>query len=726
MHQQSASVRVALGVRAVLVMSLWLSGAAVSRGVVSFWERNAFGQPVNCDNDPVPELSWPSNNLWVQQETVAQPPGCLWPVVTQPSNWSTPQFPDNGNGGQTYDVVVDAPSPAIVSGASAVIDVNTLNVFPEGEIEIRQGATISIVAGSLYNEGLVDLAELGASGTRLQFTTSATIFGAGEIVLSDNANHRVSLLGGIPGGTLTHESAHTIRGAGTIAANGGTFLHRGTIRAEGIVPLTLDPGPVGIFQNDGVLQAAGPGGITLAVGTFRNNTSLDVLSGSKLTVGFGAVVQGGLLTTTGTGQIIAASGATFQSPIVQGVVHQSGVATVGGNFVNHGTWNLASDATPRRLVFAGPISTLSGVGSIVLSNHAANEIATDGGLLVNSEGHTIRGAGKLLTSAGGLSNFGTIIAQGSAGLNVAPGTGQFFWNLGTVRVDPGSSLVLQGSAARYEQFAGQTHVRGTMSAPLGILVDSGELIVEGTVATTAGVTLHGLLTGPGTVQGPVVNGDSGVVAPGAVRVPGQLTINGPYTQQPLSGGLAGSVLEIDLGGRTPATQYDRLVLTGAGSVATLGGELAVQLVNGFWPNVGDSFTILSYGSRVGQFNLVSPPPGIGLAVNYQPTSLTLTVTSNTLDLVGDLDRDGDVDRIDAATLTDHLGLVSGATAAQGDLNADGRINLVDLHLLQRHIGDRRGASPPGAPSPIPEPATALLALLLLPLVRAGMVKHSAT
>ena len=72
------------------------------------------------------------------------------------------------------------------------------------------------------------------------------------------------------------------------------------------------------------------------------------------------------------------------------------------------------------------------------------------------------------------------------------------------------------------------------------------------------------------------------------------------------------------------SQYD------ATGNALLGGTLALTLVNGFFPNVGDSFTILTCGSScTGSFASVVEPPGTDFQVVVNQKSVVVQVTSAT-------------------------------------------------------------------------------------------------
>ena len=82
---------------------------------------------------------------------------------------------------------------------------------------------------------------------------------------------------------------------------------------------------------------------------------------------------------------------------------------------------------------------------------------------------------------------------------------------------------------------------------------------------------------------------------------------------------------VELGGTTPGTQHDQLVVNGT---ATLGGTLKVSFTGGFTPSLGDTFTILTATSVTGTFAAVEEPNGLSFAVAYNPTSVVLTAQAN--------------------------------------------------------------------------------------------------
>ena len=101
---------------------------------------------------------------------------------------------------------------------------------------------------------------------------------------------------------------------------------------------------------------------------------------------------------------------------------------------------------------------------------------------------------------------------------------------------------------------------------------------------------------------------------------GALTISGNYAQS------AGGSLFLEIGGLTAGTEFDRLLIGGS---ATLAGTLNLSLVNGFVPNLGATFPVLTFASRTGTFTTVtgtSIAAGKQVTAGYNAADVTLTVT----------------------------------------------------------------------------------------------------
>ncbi len=207
----------------------------------------------------------------------------------------------------------------------------------------------------------------------------------------------------------------------------------------------------------------------------------------------------------------------------------------------------------------------------------------------------------------------------------------------------------------------------------------------------------GTLRGSGTVAGEVIS--QGTISPGSSA--GLITIQGSFDQ------LAQGTLEIDIGGNTPITQYDRVAVSG---LVTVNGTLDVDLFNGYTPYLHQLFTIMTGQDITGEFATVNSV--FAVDVIYNSTSIVLRSLAGVL-LGGDANYDGQVNLADLQILGDNW---QGTVTAyeDGDFNGDGQVNLADLQILGDNWGI--GTSPDlsfdeallASGLNIPEPATMLL------------------
>ncbi|MBI2928494.1 MAG: Ig-like domain-containing protein [Verrucomicrobia bacterium] len=123
---------------------------------------------------------------------------------------------------------------------------------------------------------------------------------------------------------------------------------------------------------------------------------------------------------------------------------------------------------------------------------------------------------------------------------------------------------------------------------------------------------NAVLSGNGTLAANVTDG--GEVRPGGSA--GALTIQGDFTQT-----VAGR-LRSEIGGLDAGTQFDQLNVTG---VATLGGNLTVSYISGFTLAAGQSFRVLTFGSRAGDFATTTglTQGAVTLDLTYSDTALDL-------------------------------------------------------------------------------------------------------
>lgn len=142
---------------------------------------------------------------------------------------------------------------------------------------------------------------------------------------------------------------------------------------------------------------------------------------------------------------------------------------------------------------------------------------------------------------------------------------------------------------------------GTLTAPSGSTVQAGSVFGKGTIASSV------------TSSGSVTAGDS-------VKKAGQLSPS-TYTQN------SHGSLNIQIGGLTEGTEYSQLAVANG---ASLNGTLNINLINGFVPAVGNTFTILTGTAISGTFSTVKGTvidSGEHFTVTYNSTNVTLTVES---------------------------------------------------------------------------------------------------
>ncbi len=84
-----------------------------------------------------------------------------------------------------------------------------------------------------------------------------------------------------------------------------------------------------------------------------------------------------------------------------------------------------------------------------------------------------------------------------------------------------------------------------------------------------------------------------------------------------------AVLEMEIGGLTPGTQHDQLVVSGT---AMLGGRLEVPIIDDFAPTLGDKVDIITGGTIVGTFDeAIAPNPPADLAMLLTQDSSTVSI-----------------------------------------------------------------------------------------------------
>jgi hypothetical protein len=268
--------------------------------------------------------------------------------------------------------------------------------------------------------------------------------------------------------------------------------------------------------------------------------------------------------------------------------------------------------------FKSTTGTLSG-GSYNISGTLQFDNAN---ILNNAAKLTLAGQIVDQNNANALLNFNNNMATGS--LTVLPQTfgtnftsAGPFSNAGKVTITKGVAFVVGGSGTNYNQTGGTTTVDGRLAVPLGGLVNITGGILQGGGALPAGSAITGSVSlgNPSTTAATFIIGDSN-------KKSGLIAIANNYAQ------LATGVMDMQIGGTTPGTQYSQLNITGT---AALTGTLNIAIIKSFKPMIGQTFTILNASTGItGAFSVVN---GTAIdatkhfSVSYNPTTVVLTVVS---------------------------------------------------------------------------------------------------
>jgi uncharacterized repeat protein (TIGR01451 family) len=362
-----------------------------------------------------------------------------------------------------------------------------------------------------------------------------------------------------------------------------------------------------------------------------------------------------------------------------GAFRSNGTFTVGGVY-NWSGGNLQGTGTTA--ITSGGQMILSGASDKIIEDGTGgvtngHKISNAGVVTWTGTGRIAGGDGSVITNqSGGLFDVQTdsgFILQGgnpatfdnlagatlrkSAGAG-ATGFGNFnFSNAGTLDIRTGSFSFTNG----YAQTAGTTTLNG------------GNLSAGNTITLQGGT-----LAGAGTVTANV-NNNGGTVAPGFS--PGCINISGNYTQG------AGGSLNIEVGGATPCTQFDRLAVTGA---ATLDGALSATLINGFVPTAGQSFQVMTFASRAGTFATVNGP----FTTNFSANDLQLVGASSVCvappaNMVAWYPGDGNANDIQGGN---NGSLQNGATFAAGEVGQAFSFDGVDDQVVVPHNANQNTGS----------------------------------
>jgi len=419
------------------------------------------------------------------------------------------------------------------------------------------------------------------------------------------------------------EPGVTSTGNATFTQTGGDSLFHDIILAGFVGKATMEVSG-GTFVSD---QPNDPDGDALVLGTYETS------NGSSLSVSGGQVtLPNRLRVADGDADDIVVN--------VSGTGHLS----IGGElYLGAGLDDVNPDPNPNHGTMNQSGGTVDVTGFAII------------GLgVLEAEGVDSRSNG-VYNMSGGVLNLTDTAAVGLGG------TGEFIQTGGTVNAFAGIVLAnFAGSEGNFELSGGTLELHRT-----GIELGDGDASFSFTGGRLSGA--EALIMSVTQTGGTLSTGD----------IPNFTIITGDYNAS------GDAVVEIKLAGLEPAVGHDIFQVEG---VATLCGTLSVVLADGFEPQVGDLFEVLTSlgGDIVGQFDSIefaSNPFNVTGQLIYESGSVILEIIEDTAGPLGDTDGDNDVDLDDLNNVRNNFG-----ANGIGDTDGDNDVDLDDLNNVRNNFG----------------------------------------
>ena len=503
------------------------------------------------------------------------------------------------------------------------------------------------IEGTIINTGSIEIVSTG-SPTNLETSaaTGATLTGGGTVTLiGDDAGIRDGTSFAADTITIVDQ---TIQGVGNVGRNGTNLVNQ----ADGLIDANVDGETLVVdvgssLINSGTLRASGGGILELRDAGFSDiaNTggTIEALNGSEVLLTTNAEIVGGVLSTTGTGQIRvgASQNAFLEDLTLNGSLVADNDSDTGilGVINNTGSIEIVSTGsqTDLEVTFGG--ATLTGGGTVTLSgdNAGINDVINGTHTLTIGD-QTIQGVGNIGRSSINIINNGTILANNATAQLTVDVAGADFDNDGTLQASNGATLRVVGD------------LNGSSTAILA---------GDGTITATGEDIQH---------AGLITVGDDSI---------GSLVLDANVILDPTA------EIQIEIGG-TAEGQFDVLTVN---DDLTVDGLLSLVFTDGFTPEADDTFEIISSGSLNGSFaNVVDggtlpTADGSGqFTVNFGPGN-SVVLSDFSVDIIthGDVNLDGVVNFLDISPFIMALTMGNmGEFQAQADCNDDGVVNFLDI------------------------------------------------
>jgi hypothetical protein len=669
--------------------------------------------------------------------------GTTYHWMANDGNWETgtdwnPTAPNGVGPGASDNAILDAGGTytVTISHADRVSSLTLSTATGTPTLAISSGASLIVDGTTISNAGTIQLNSSVAVTQLVINSAGITLTGGGAVTLTDNIDNFI--YGAAASDTLTNVD-NTISGAGQLGYNQLTLLNEagGTINGSGTKLLAVWTGSSGSFSNAGLVEATGTGGVMIFSSPTSNTGTIEALTNSTLTISsstitntggtieavgsnafvnlMSATITGGTLATLGGGtiQTTFSGNETIDNATINNasnlVISDATHLTLGSTVNNTGTLSIASGGDSATLVIDANGATLTGKGTVALTDQSNNYIygAAAADVLTNVD-NTISGAGQigngqltLINQSAGIidgsaannpltidtgtsglfNNAGTVEATGAGGLNILNSTGT---NTGTIEGLTNSTLTITNSTI--------TNAKGNVAAAgkgAVVVLSSGAIINGGRLTTSKGGTIRTASGTTSTVDKATINNASNFqVADNSVLNLGS-TVNNTST---FSIGSAGNNTELEIDSNGAA-------FTGGGTVAM------TDHTNNFVFGASCSDVLTNVDNTItgagqlgdGQLTLINAAAGI-IDANAKTNGLTVNPGGGTLTNAGTLEADGNTLTVQTASA---IGGTGTAMAADGGIVNLNTPSFTGNYAFSQagHINDQTtyalGASIPG-------------------------------
>jgi hypothetical protein len=538
-----------------------------------------------------------------------------------------------------------------IEPSSSIVSSGNFTVAPGAILDMTGGTSVSYTGTFTGSGG----GAVQFNGGILHVVTTTDPMGATFDFPAALFQWKAGILTIDPGASLTNADTMTLANPDQVVLNGnGALINNGTFNQVGTANLSITSmnvitnngtwdfgadsnitGSGGTFHNVGLIQKTGSTGTSFISTKWQGPMNVDVESGTfKMTVDLSSTVTNGTITVA-SGAVLDLTGG--QAVNYTGVFVGSGDGTVQ---LNGGIAKIVATSDSSSATFNFPPGMLRWLAGILTINPDASLTIAGTMTLANVSEVNVNGGGPFIdagtlieSGAGGLrvtgGNVVSILAGGLFDIQVDAGilpsfSGGTINNFGTLQKSGGTGTATIGLAFTNEDTPDNPNsdlvaaLSGTLSFTNSYLQTAGDTNLNGgAIAVSSTLSLMGgVLDGSGDVFASVVN--AGRVSPGGDLAAGLITIHGSYTQT------SAGTLSIEIGGTNAGTDFDQLVVTGA---ATLDGTLNVSLINGFVPDPGTTFTIMTFASYSGAFATLNFDPAFVSPPTYDPIDVTLVATA---------------------------------------------------------------------------------------------------